>query len=68
MSNWISSTQSNTRTGDFRPGREEIANSQDFKTPRNMVIADGAPERKFIGLLCDRSARMRQKASVLSRI
>jgi type III restriction enzyme len=35
-------------------GREEIANSHDFKTPFNMAIADSKPERKFIRLLCER--------------
>jgi len=40
--------------GDYRAGSKEIANSHDFKTPCNMVIADGTPERKFISLLCER--------------
>ena len=40
--------------GDFRAGREFIANSHDFKTPLNLVIADATPERKFIRQLCER--------------
>ena len=40
--------------GDYRAGSKPIANSHDFKTPCNMVIADGTPERKFISLLCER--------------
>jgi type III restriction enzyme len=40
--------------GDYRAGSEEVANSHDFKTPCNMSIADGTPERKFIRLLCER--------------
>src|SRR5712692_4540842 len=40
--------------GDFRAGREAIANSHDFKTPLNLVIADASPERRFIRSLCDR--------------
>lgn len=40
--------------GDFRAGREAIANSHDFKTPLNLVIADATPERRFIRSLCDR--------------
>ena len=34
--------------GDFRGGREEVANAADFKTPVNLAIADATPERKFI--------------------
>ncbi len=40
--------------GDFRAGNFPVANSHDFKTPGNLVIADGTPERKFIRLLCER--------------
>lgn len=40
--------------GDFRAGREAIANSHDFKTPLNLVIADATPERRFIRFLCER--------------
>lgn len=40
--------------GDYRAGSEAVANSHDFKTPCNMTIADGTPERKFIRLLCER--------------
>jgi type III restriction enzyme len=40
--------------GDFRAGREPIANTHDFKTPLNLAIADATPERKFIRLLCQR--------------
>ena len=40
--------------GDFRAGREPVAHTHDFKTPLNLVIADGAPERKFIRGLCER--------------
>lgn len=40
--------------GDFRAGREAIANMHDFKTPLNLVIADASPERKFIKRLCER--------------
>ena len=40
--------------GDFRAGREFIANSHDFKTPLNLVIADATPERKFIRQVCER--------------
>jgi type III restriction enzyme len=46
--------------GDFRLGREIIANTHDFKTPCNMAIADATPERKFIRHLCER-----QNAAVL---
>lgn len=34
--------------GEFRGGRESIANAADFKTPANLAIADATPERKFI--------------------
>jgi type III restriction enzyme len=34
--------------GEFRSGRESIANAADFKTPANLAIADATPERKFI--------------------
>jgi type III restriction enzyme len=40
--------------GDFRAGREVLANAHDFKTPCNMAIADATPERKFIRQLCER--------------
>lgn len=40
--------------GDFRAGREPVANTHDFKVPLNLVIADGTPERKFIKGLCER--------------
>jgi type III restriction enzyme len=40
--------------GEFRAGREAIANSHDFKTPLNLAIADALPERKFIRFLCNR--------------
>ncbi|MBU1627496.1 hypothetical protein KKB18_09030, partial [bacterium] len=40
--------------GDFRGGREPVANSHDFKTPLNIVIADAKPERKFVRMLCER--------------
>lgn len=34
--------------GDFVNGRVPIANSTQFRTPENLAIADGTPERKFI--------------------
>lgn len=40
--------------GEFRAGREAIANIHDFKTPLNLVIADASPERKFTRYLCER--------------
>ncbi|OQB90197.1 MAG: Type III restriction enzyme, res subunit [Verrucomicrobia bacterium ADurb.Bin118] len=40
--------------GDFGNGREPVANAADFKTPANLVIADAAPERKFVRKLCNR--------------
>ncbi|OGX38467.1 MAG: hypothetical protein A3D87_04820 [Omnitrophica WOR_2 bacterium RIFCSPHIGHO2_02_FULL_50_17] len=40
--------------GEYRAGSESVANSHDFKTPCNIAIADGTPERKFIRLLCER--------------
>lgn len=40
--------------GEFRAGREVLANAHDFKTPCNMAIADATPERKFIRQLCER--------------
>jgi type III restriction enzyme len=40
--------------GDFRSGRELVANGSDFKTPANLVIADATPERRFVRMLCDR--------------
>lgn len=39
--------------GDFRGGREEVK-SADFKTPVNLVIADGTPERRFLRQLTAR--------------
>jgi type III restriction enzyme len=41
------------RDGDFRAGYEHIGNSLLFKTPLNLVIADGGPERKFVRQLCE---------------
>ena len=35
-------------------GRVSILNSADFKTPANLVIADGTPERKFVRELLNR--------------
>jgi len=40
--------------GDYRMGSKNVPNSHDFKTPCNMAIADWNPERRFIGLLCER--------------
>lgn len=40
--------------GDYRLGREAVANFHDFRTPCNMAIGDATPERKFIRLLCER--------------
>jgi type III restriction enzyme len=40
--------------GDFRAGREPVANSHDFRTPLHLAIADATPERKFIRRLCER--------------
>jgi type III restriction enzyme len=40
--------------GDFRAGREGVLNSNDFKTPLNLAIADATPERKFLRQLCER--------------
>jgi len=40
--------------GDYRMGSKSVSNSHDFKTPCNMAIADWNPERRFIGLLCER--------------
>ena len=40
--------------GDYRAGSETVSNIHDFKTPCNMAIADGSPERKFIRRLCER--------------
>ena len=37
--------------GDFRGGREEVGKAVNFKTPVNLVIADGTPEPKFIRML-----------------
>lgn len=41
--------------GDYLQGREPITNSCDFKTPLNLAIADGKPERRFIRELCTRN-------------
>lgn len=41
------------KDGDFRAGCENINNTHLFKTPVNVVIADGGPERKFIRQLCE---------------
>jgi type III restriction enzyme len=40
--------------GDFLAGRLQISNSNDFRTPANLVIADARPERTFARMLCDR--------------
>jgi type III restriction enzyme len=40
--------------GDFVNGRIAIENSNDFKTPANMAIADAGPERKFLRQLTGR--------------
>jgi type III restriction enzyme len=40
--------------GDFRSGREAVANAADFKTPVNLAIADATPERKFVRMLVAR--------------
>jgi len=40
--------------GDFVSGRTRIENSNDFKTPANLAIADGTPERKFLRDLTSR--------------
>jgi type III restriction enzyme len=40
--------------GDFRSGREEVRKTADFKSPVNLAIADGNPERKFMRLLVNR--------------
>src|SRR5262249_35089375 len=34
--------------GEFREGRAPVSNSNDFKTPANIAIADATPERKFL--------------------
>jgi type III restriction enzyme len=41
--------------GDFSAGRAPVQQSADFKTPTNIVIADGIPERKFIRELTART-------------
>ena len=41
--------------GDFSGARFFIANPADFKTPLNLAIADGGPERRFLGMLTERS-------------
>ena len=38
----------NDEDGEFSAGRAPVANAADFKTPVNVAIADGTPERKFI--------------------
>jgi type III restriction enzyme len=40
--------------GEYRAGREIVDSTVDFKTPVNLVIATGTPERKFIRNLCAR--------------
>jgi type III restriction enzyme len=40
--------------GDYRAGCKAVLNTFDFETPCNMAIADGTPERRFMGLLCER--------------
>ena len=40
--------------GEFRAGCEILANSHDFKTPCNLVIADSTPERRIVRQLCER--------------
>lgn len=40
--------------GDFAGAGECVPNNHDFRTPVSLVIADGAPERKFIRKLCER--------------
>lgn len=46
--------------GDFVNNRIRIENSNDFKTPANLAIADATPERKFL-----RELTSREKASKL---
>jgi type III restriction enzyme len=41
--------------GEFSAGRAPVGNSADFKTPTNLVIADGTPERKFVRELTTRA-------------
>jgi type III restriction enzyme len=40
--------------GDFRSGREVVLYTADFKSPVNMAICDGTPERKFLRALTTR--------------
>jgi type III restriction enzyme len=40
--------------GEFAGSRVPIANGYDFKTPLNLAIAEGTPERKFLRELCER--------------
>jgi len=40
--------------GDFIRGRIQVENSNDFKTPANLAIADAMPERKFLHKLTSR--------------
>jgi type III restriction enzyme len=40
--------------GDFVSSRIAIENSNDFKTPANLAIADATPERKFVRELTNR--------------
>ena len=40
--------------GDFTNGRIPVENSNDFKTPANLAIADATPERKFLRQLTSR--------------
>jgi type III restriction enzyme len=42
--------------GDFANGRIRVENSNDFKTPANLAIADAMPERKFLRELTNRES------------
>lgn len=44
--------------GEFRAGREILANAHDFKTPCNLAIGDATPERRFMRQLCERENAM----------
>ena len=48
--------------GEYRSGREEVSNAADFKTPTNIMIADGTPERKFTRALVSRDNAQRLDA------
>lgn len=41
-------TEVDNEDGEFIKGRVKIAQSADFKTPSNLVIADATPERRFV--------------------